>query len=64
MFGMCSFFLLVCLLCQRQFASIVHYEQAGSHFDEDNSGVEGGKVTEFTKLATEAAPSSPAEQPN
>ena len=37
MFGMCSFFLMVCLLCQRQFASIVHYEQAGTHFDEDES---------------------------
>jgi MFS family permease len=27
MFGMCSVFLLVCLACQRQFASIVHWEQ-------------------------------------
>jgi len=56
---------MVCLLCQRQFASIVHYEQAGSHFDEDNSGgVEVGKGAEFTKLPTDAVPSSPAEQPN
>ena len=30
MFGMCAFFLLVCLACQRQFASIVHYEQVGA----------------------------------
>jgi hypothetical protein len=37
MFGMCSFFLIVCLFCQRQFASIVHYEQAGTHFDEDEA---------------------------
>ncbi len=30
MFGMCSAFLLVCLACQRHFASIVHLEQAVS----------------------------------
>jgi len=54
MFGMCSFFLIVCLACQRHFASIVHYEQAGTHFDEDfhakaketiGQGVEFSKVT-------------------
>lgn len=56
MFGMCSFFLMVCLLCQRQFASIVHYEQAGSHFDEDESKivpmakmVEGGVASQSEK---------------
>lgn len=27
MFGMCSLFLLICFLCQRHFASIVHWEQ-------------------------------------
>ena len=27
MYGMCSLFLLVCFLCQRHFASIVHWEQ-------------------------------------
>lgn len=52
MFGMCSLFLLVCLACQRHFASIVHYEQAGSHFDEDIHA-EAGKAVEFSKLATE-----------
>lgn len=51
MYGMCSLFLLVCFLCQRHFASIVHWEQAGSHFDEDvTSGV--GKGVEFAKLAS------------
>jgi len=50
MFGMCCFFLLVCLVCQRQFASIVHYEQAGSHFNEDS---ERGKAVEFAKLPQE-----------
>lgn len=42
MFGMCSFFLLVCFLCQRYFASILHQEQAGSHFNEDDS--ESGRL--------------------
>jgi hypothetical protein len=54
MFGMCSFFLIVCLFCQRQFASIVHYEQAGSHFDEDEAAAamrgEGGKAVAMAKL--------------
>lgn len=49
MFGMCSFFLLVCMMCQRHFASIVHYEQAGSHFDEDGSEI--GKGVEFSKVS-------------
>ena len=37
MFGMCSLFLIVCLFCQRHFGSIIHYEQAGTHFDEDEA---------------------------
>ncbi|KAL4419074.1 hypothetical protein ABPG77_002215 [Micractinium sp. CCAP 211/92] len=55
MFGMCSLFLLICFLCQRHFASIVHWEQAGSHFDEDvhaEAGSSGGKAVEFAKLPT------------
>lgn len=56
MFGMCSFFLLVCMACQRQFANIVHLEQAGSHFNEDEAAAAGGpgKGVEFTKLAAAA----------
>lgn len=50
MFGMCGFFLIVCLACQRHFATIVHYEQAGTHFDEDNVAEEA-KGVEFQKLA-------------
>ncbi|KAI3439118.1 hypothetical protein D9Q98_001527 [Chlorella vulgaris] len=56
MFGMCSLFLLVCLACQRQFASVVHQEQAGSHFDEDgHPSLEAGaaKGVEFAKLPAE-----------
>jgi hypothetical protein len=51
MFGMCSFFLLVCMACQRQFANIVHQEQAGSHFDEDRAAAAAGKGAELAKLA-------------
>ncbi|GAB4815724.1 hypothetical protein N2152v2_002770 [Parachlorella kessleri] len=47
MFGMCSAFLLVCLACQRHFASIVHLEQAGSHFNEEEP-----HDVEFTKVPT------------
>jgi len=49
MFGMCSFFLIVCLFCQRHFASIVHYEQAGTHFDEDEAAAD--KAVAMAKLA-------------
>lgn len=35
MFAMCSLFLLMCFLCQRYLAFIIHCEQAGTHFDED-----------------------------
>jgi hypothetical protein len=55
MFGMCSFFLLVCLACQRQFASIVHQEQAGSHFNEDEGATPKAGAVEFTKLAVAGA---------
>ena len=62
MFGMCAFFLLVCLACQRQFASIVHYEQAGSHFNEDGEGAEeAGKGVEFAKLQAEGSESDLAK---
>lgn len=29
MFGMCTLFLIICLACQRHFASILHWEQVG-----------------------------------
>jgi hypothetical protein len=35
MFGMCALFMLVCLVCQKQFAAIIHCEQAGSHLYDD-----------------------------
>lgn len=38
----------MCLFCQRQFASIVHHEQAGSHFDEDEAAA--GKAVAMAKL--------------
>lgn len=36
MFGMCSCFLAVCFGCQKQFAALLHQEQAGNHFNEDD----------------------------
>ena len=48
MFGMCSFFLVVCLFCQKYFASIIHQEQAGSHFNEDDTE-NGNLVDRSTK---------------
>ena len=63
MFGMCSFFLCVCMLCQRRFASILHHEQAGSHFKEDGDAsiemaAEAGKGTPLAKLAADGQSSS------
>ncbi|PRW59019.1 molybdate-anion transporter-like isoform A [Chlorella sorokiniana] len=51
MFGMCTLFLIICLACQRHFASILHWEQAGSHFNEDQHLEAGSKGVEFAKLA-------------
>jgi hypothetical protein len=35
MFAMCSLFLIVCFLCLRYLAFIIHCEQAGTHFDKE-----------------------------
>jgi len=53
LFAMCSFFLTVCLFCQRHFASIVDYEQAGSHFEEAPLGGHGesGKAVDGGRSA-------------
>eukprot|EP00887_Chlorella_sp_A99_P000640 scaffold5.g640.t1 len=65
MFGMCALFMVVAAACQRHFASIVHYEQAGSHFNEDvtEAGKAPGAGVEFSKLPTAdpgaAGPSAP-----
>jgi len=33
---MCALFMLICLACQKQFAAIIHCEQAGSHLYDDD----------------------------
>ncbi|KFM25691.1 Major facilitator superfamily domain-containing protein 5 [Auxenochlorella protothecoides] len=53
MFGMCASFLGICFACQRQFAVLIHQEQAGSHFDEDQRLVAAAKL-EKGSLAAEA----------
>lgn len=45
MFGMCALFMLVCLACQKQFAAILHCEQAGSHlYDDDPEAKENDQL--------------------
>jgi hypothetical protein len=56
MFGMCAFFLCVCLFCQRQFASIIHQEQAGSHYNEDDA-----EAAQLLSQSTEAIVSKGVE---